>query len=438
MLRRVADQRLVPVRRAEPAPRVDPGSPHLLVCFQRGHHGEVLDRANAALGDVACHPVREQTVPDQQVARLEFGSDHGKLRAVDPRSDGIAVGRLSDLPLVEPAEQLGRALESALFRPGVVERDDPLDPLGQHAERGVDIPMEFDVEPLVRGRDVRAIAILDVGRVEVEPVQGHPQLFAVPHVDERVVDALCLTAVPQELVVVRLHEPVYVQFSVQVRPEPSMIRVPTLRSGRVESLEVPGELQQTGRRGGGDRLLDDDVAVGLPEGEVLLRQHAKRSGLSEIPERCLRQVRLTVRAEVRDVRRGSIQVSVGRGHATTPEFECAGFDRIDRIDRSPRRDGRMAGLPGQSTPRPRPAARAATGCRPGTRVVERRYRTRGFVPASTDVGPEDRGSAFSAGGAPDGPVRDRRAAGRARRIPREGRQPASTSATATPEAVVAP
>lgn len=324
VLHRVADQGPVPGRRADLAPGLDPGTAQLLGLLQGGHHRQVLHRTHLARRGVAGHSVRQQAVPDQQVAGLQLRSHDGELVAVDGRPDRVPVGRLPQPPLLEPAEQLRVALEPAVVGPGVVQRDDPLHPLRQHAERGVHVPVQLDVEARVGGGDQRPVAVPDVGRVQVEPVQRHPQLLAVPHVDERVIDALRLAAVPDQLVVVRLDEPVDVQLPVQVVPVLPLL-VPGVRPLGVEPLELPGEVEQPPCRGSGDRLLDDDVAVRLPVREVRLGEHPQRPRLLDVPQRGLREVRLGVRAEVGGRGGGAVQVSgVGRRHAVTPELEkCA-------------------------------------------------------------------------------------------------------------------
>jgi hypothetical protein len=160
--------------------------------------------------------VRQRPVPHQQVARLELRLDHRELGPVDPRPDGIAIRWLRKLPPVKFPEQSWCALETTAFRLGVRQRDDALDSLRQHAQRGVDVPVELNIKTSLGRRDERAIAVLDVGRVQVEPVQAHPQFLAVPYIDERIVNTLRLAAVPQELVVVRLHEAVDEQLAVQI------------------------------------------------------------------------------------------------------------------------------------------------------------------------------------------------------------------------------
>lgn len=285
------------------------------------HHREVLDGADTVVRAVAGHAVREHPVPDQQVTGFEFGPDHGELGAVDSGPDGVAVGGLLGLPLLEAPEELGRALESAVVRAGVVERDDALDPLRQHAERGVHVPVQLDVEARVGGLDERAVAVLDVGRVQVEPVQGDPQLLAVPHVDEGVVHALGLPAVPDELVVVGLDEAVDVQVPLQVGGEFPFL-VPGFGARGIEALEFPREVEQAPRRRRGYRLFHDHVAIRLPEREVLLGKHPQRPGFPDVLQRGSGQIRLTaVRTEVGSVRRGSIEIGVGRRHARAPKLE---------------------------------------------------------------------------------------------------------------------
>ena len=89
--------------------------------------------------------------------------------------------------------------------------------------------------------------------------------------------------------VVSLHEAVHVQLLIQLRTE-RPVRVPAIRLVRVEALEIPGEVEETLRRFRGDRPPDDDVAVRLPVGEVLLGQHPQRSRLLQLPQGGLCQI----------------------------------------------------------------------------------------------------------------------------------------------------
>jgi hypothetical protein len=142
----VADQRGVPVRGAEM--RQDSTRDRLSSWWVS--RAGIIDRyCTARTPSVEVFGATPCASRPFQISRspaFEFGPDHGELGRLSIRPDRVTVVRLEGLPPVEPPEQLGAALEAAEFGTGVVQRDDALDPLRRHAQRGVDIPVQLDVE----------------------------------------------------------------------------------------------------------------------------------------------------------------------------------------------------------------------------------------------------------------------------------------------------
>ncbi len=144
---------------------------------------------------------------------------------------------------------------------------------GKRVERGIDVGVDEAAEG--------AAAL--VGGVEVGAVDGDPEALVIPDVDEGIVEALLLAVVPEELVVVDLDHAAVVELFHGVIAE--LGGVPGCGVVGVHLLELPEEVDEAVDVFGGDGLLHDDEAVGLPVLEIVGGEHAEGQLLGELMQR---------------------------------------------------------------------------------------------------------------------------------------------------------
>lgn len=114
-------------------------------------------------------------------------------------------------------EQLRDALEPTGLGRGVTQRQHALNVDRQRVEGGIGIPVN----------EAREGPAGPVGQVQIGPVDGDPEVFAVPDIDEGVVYPGRLPVSPQQRVIVGLDHAAVIQFDHGVIP--ALGRVPATR-----------------------------------------------------------------------------------------------------------------------------------------------------------------------------------------------------------------
>ncbi|MCY1289769.1 hypothetical protein D9M70_388740 [compost metagenome] len=231
-------------------------------------HGDVLRHPHSVIGMVGPHTMGKQAVEDHQVACLHLDVDSRETGHVGVHR--VAVSRLGLLPAFEVFEEFRHALEAADVAILLLQAQHALNADRQRPDGGIDVPMD---EPV-------GIALHLLRRVEVGAVDRHPQVLAVPDVDEGAVDARLLPVVPEILVIVDLQHAGVVEFLHLVLAP--MRRIPGRRIVRILLVEAPEQVDKALDIGRRHPLAHDDIAPGDPVLPVRFRKHAQRQPLLDV------------------------------------------------------------------------------------------------------------------------------------------------------------